>query len=241
MNNQDNQAVLNGTSQDTKQPETVVPDTDSQTTSVTSQVTDPDTTQEVDSSQSTNPSAPTAPTVPENVKLNLTTEQADMVQDLLSNFVYAYRSDREVDCKRELVRRDQVGKYPYVAEAPDPSIINPTYDWINKKWYSKNNAESLPEIAKSVADLNKKSAEYDQSQQASAMQTEMLTKQIGKLNKTNENVMKTMMAMQSILQGLALPKTTPTVPTADTKPATDNDAQDTKPATQDETNNGGNN
>ena len=53
MNNQDtNQTALNDTSQDTKQPETVVPDTDSRTTSATAQVTNPDTVQESGSSQS---------------------------------------------------------------------------------------------------------------------------------------------------------------------------------------------
>ena len=90
---------------------------------------------------------------PKSVKLELSEEEADMIQALLSNFVYAYRSDREVDCKRELVRRDQVGKYPYVAEAPDPSIINPTYDWVGKKWYSKSGSTSLPEIAQAVKTL----------------------------------------------------------------------------------------
>ena len=34
-------------------------------------------------------------TVSESVKLDLSADQAEMVQDLLSNFVYAYRSDRE--------------------------------------------------------------------------------------------------------------------------------------------------
>ena len=74
----------------------------------------------------------------ETVKLELTADQAEMVQDLLSEYDYAYRSDREVDCKRELVHRDKIGKYPYVAEPADPSIINPVYDWVNKKWYSKS-------------------------------------------------------------------------------------------------------
>ena len=39
---------------------------------------------------------------PETVKLELTADEAEMVQDLLSEYDYAYRSDREVDCKREL-------------------------------------------------------------------------------------------------------------------------------------------
>ena len=111
------------------------------------------TNQTIKQTETAVPVAPTAPAVPDTVKLELSADQAEMVQDLLSEYDYAYRSDREVDCKRELVRRDQVGKYPYVAEAPDPSIINPTYDWVGKKWYSKTGATSLPEIAQSVANL----------------------------------------------------------------------------------------
>src|SRR5699024_11873099 len=122
---------------------------------------------------------PVAPAVPDSVKLDLSADQAEMVQDLLSNFVYAYRSDREVDCKRELVRRDKIGKYPYVAEAPDPSIINPTYDWVGKKWCSKNGSTSLPEVAQSVANLNKRSTEQDQAALANGQQMQMITKQLG--------------------------------------------------------------
>lgn len=142
------------------------------------------------------PVTPVASTVPETVKLDLSADQAEMVQDLLSNFVYAYRSDREVDCKRELVRRDQVGKYPYVAEAPDPSIINPTYDWVGKKWYSKSGSTSLPEIAQSVANLNKKSTEQDQAALANDQQMQMITKQLG-------NQMTMMKQMQQTLTILA--------------------------------------
>ena len=115
-------------------------------------------------------------TAPEIVKLELTADEAEMVQDLLSSFVYAYRSDREVDYKRELVRRDKIGKYPYVAEPPAPEIINPAYDWINKKWYSKNGSTSLPEIAQSVANLNKRSTEQDQAALVNGQQMQMITK-----------------------------------------------------------------
>ena len=110
MNNQTNQTV--------NQPEAVAPVANDQTTQVTAPVTD---TKPADNTQDATASTPVAPTAPETVKLDLSADQAEMVQDLLSNFVYAYRSDREVDCKRELVRRDQVGKYPYIAEAPNPS------------------------------------------------------------------------------------------------------------------------
>ena len=43
------------------------------------------------------PVTPVASTALETVKLELTADQAEMVQDLLSEYDYAYRSDREVD------------------------------------------------------------------------------------------------------------------------------------------------
>lgn len=186
--------------QDTKQTETAVPvANDQSTTQATAPVADTKPAEKADSAQDTTastPLAPTAPTVPETVKLELTADQAEMVQDLLSEYDYAYRSDREVDCKRELVRRDKIGKYPYVAEPADPSIINPAYDWVNKKWYSKNGSNSLPEIAQSVANLNKKSTEQDQAALANGQQMQMITKQLG-------NQMTMMKQMQQTLAILA--------------------------------------
>ena len=194
--------------QDTKQTETTVPVANDQSaTQVTAPATD---TKPADNTQDATASTPVAPTVSESVKLDLSADQAEMVQDLLSNFVYAYRSDREVDCKRELVRRDQVGKYPYVAEAPDPSIINPTYDWVGKKWYSKSGSTSLPEIAQSVANLNKKSTEQDQAALANGQQMQMITKQLG-------NQMTMMKQMQQTLTILAKgSQAQPTAPTVNT-------------------------
>ena len=133
-----------------------------------------------------------------------------MVQDLLSNFVYAYRSDREVDCKRELVRRDQVGKYPYVAEAPDPSIINPTYDWVGKKWYSKTGATSLPEIAQAVKILQS-------DQQAGTTQNLALTKSIKALTDGQANQNKVLQSMQALMLQMASQKqATPAQPSTET-------------------------
>lgn len=177
--------------QDTNQTETVVPVANDQSTT-----------------QATAPVADTKSA--ETVKLELSADQAEMVQDLLSNFVYAYRSDREVDCKRELVRRDKIGKYPYVAEPPAPEIINPVYDWINKKWYLKNGSTSLPEIAQSVANLNKKSTEQDQAALANGQQMQMITKQLG-------NQMTMMKQMQQTLTILAKgSQAQPTAPTVNT-------------------------
>ena len=156
------------------------------------------------------PVTPVASTALETVKLELTADQAEIVQDLLSEYDYAYRSDREVDCKRELVRRDQVGKYPYIAEAPDPSIINPIYDWVGKKWYSKNGTNSLPEIAQSVANLNKKSTEQAQATLANGQQMQMITKQLG-------NQMTMMKQIQQTLAILAKgSQAQPTAPTVNT-------------------------
>ena len=156
------------------------------------------------------PVTPAASTAPETVKLELTADQAEMVQDLLSEYDYAYRSDREVDCKRELVRRDKIGKYPYVAEPPAPEIINPAYNWVNKEWYSKSGSTSLPEIAQSVANLNKRSTEQDQAALANGQQMQMITKQLG-------NQMTMMKQMQQTLTILAKgSQAQPTAPTVNT-------------------------
>lgn len=189
----------NDINQDVKQD---APVTDNQTTPVTP-VAD---TKPADNTTNT----PVAPAVPDSVKLDLSADQAEMVQDLLSNFVYAYRSDREVDCKRELVRRDQVGKYPYVAEAPDPSIINPTYDWVGKKWYSKTGATSLPEIAQAVKILQS-------DQQAGTTQNLALTKSIKALTDGQANQNKVLQSMQALMLQMASQKqATPAQPSTET-------------------------
>ena len=194
----------NDINQDVKQD---APVTDNQTTPVTPVA---DTKPADNTTKDATTNTPVAPAVPDSVKLDLSADQAEMVQDLLSNFVYAYRSDREVDCKRELVRRDKIGKYPYVAEPADPSIVNPTYDWVNKKWYSKNGSNSLPEIAQSVANLNKRSTEQDQAALANGQQMQMITKQLG-------NQMTMMKQMQQTLTILAKgSQAQPTAPTVNT-------------------------
>lgn len=203
--------------------QTVAPVTDNQTTPVTP-VADNKPAEKADSTQGTTANTPVAPAVPDSVKLDLSADQAEMVQDLLNNFVYAYRSDREVDCKRELVRRDQVGKYPYIAEAPDPSIINPIYDWVGKKWYSKTGATSLPEIAQAVKTLQT-------DQQVGTTQNLALTKAVEKLSEGQADQNKLLSSMQHLMLQLASGKaTTPAVPT---QPTTDDKTTDNT--------NGGNN
>lgn len=196
--------------------QTVAPATDNQTTPVTP-VADNKPAEKADSTQGTTANTPVAPAVPDSVKLDLSADQAEIVQDLLSNFVYAYRSDREVDCKRELVRRDQVGKYPYIAEAPDPSIVNPVYDWINKKWYSKSGSTSLPEIAQTVKTLQS-------DQQAGTTQNLALTKAVKELSEGQANQNKLLASMQNLMLTIAGSQKTaePTAPTqATTATATD--------------------
>ena len=192
MNNQETNQTVN-------QPETVAPVTSDQTTQATASATD---IKPADNTQDA--------TAPETVKLELTADQAEMVQDLLSNFVYAYRSDREVDYKRELVRRDKVGKYPYVAEPPAPEIINPAYDWVNKKWYSKSGSTSLPEIAQAVKTLQS-------DQQAGTTQNLALTKAVKALSEGQANQNKLLASMQQLMLALTGNKqTTPAQPSTET-------------------------
>lgn len=200
--------------------QTVAPVTDNQTTPVTP-VADNKPAEKADSTQGTTANTPVAPAVPDSVKLDLSADQAEMVQDLLSNFVYAYRSDREVDCKRELVRRDQVGKYPYIAEAPDPSIINPIYDWVGKKWYSKTGATSLLEIAQAVKTLQN-------DQQVGTTQNLALTKAVKELSEGQADQNKLLSSMQNLMLQLASSKTTaPNAPVAPAQPTTDNKENET--------------
>ena len=200
--------------------QTVAPVTDNQTTPVTP-VADNKPAEKADSTQGTTANTPVAPAVPDSVKLDLSADQAEIVQDLLSNFVYAYRSDREVDCKRELVRRDQVGKYPYIAEAPDPSIVNPIYDWVGKKWYSKTGATSLLEIAQAVKTLQN-------DQQVGTTQNLALTKAVKKLSEGQADQNKLLSSMQNLMLQLASSKTTaPNAPVAPAQPTTDNKENET--------------
>ena len=193
-----------------------------QETNQTETVTDTKPADNTQDATASTPLAPTAPTVPDTVKLELSADQAEMVQDLLSEYDYAYRSDREVDCKRELVRRDKIGKYPYVAEAPDPSIVNPIYDWVGKKWYSKTGATSLPEIAQAVKDLQS-------DQQAGTTQNLALTKAVKELSEGQANQNKLLASMQNLMLTIAGSQKTaePTAPTHPTQATTTTEPEKT--------------
>lgn len=208
MNNQD-------TNQTVKQTETVVPVANDQAVQVTAPATDTKPADNTTKDATTN--TPVAPAVPDSVKLDLSADQAKMVQDLLSEYDYAYRSDREVDCKRELVRRDKIGKYPYVAEPADPSIINPVFDWVNKEWYSKSGSTSLPEVAQAIKTLQS-------DQQAGTTQNLALTKAVKELSEGQANQNKLLTSMQKLMLTIAGSQKTaePTAPTQPTTaPATD--------------------
>ena len=156
------------------------------------------------------------PDVPTSVKLELSEEEADMIKTLLSDYVRAYRSDRSVDYKPELVQREKVGQYPWVATPPAPEIINPAYDWVNKKWYSKNANDSLPDLAQTVADLKAKNAQLYQdrekldqdiksvkdAQVANAEQSLVLTQAVQKMTESQNESKKIMASMQAILIGM---------------------------------------
>lgn len=93
----------------------------------------------------------------EDVELHLKPSEAEIIKDLLSNYVYAYRSDDEVDCKRELVEKDKVGLYPYPSTDPTPGLIQPAYDWVNNAWYDKSK-EGLSQLYQRVDKLDKNDA-----------------------------------------------------------------------------------
>lgn len=178
------------------------------------------------------------PDVPTSVKLELSEEEADMIQTLLSDYVRAYRSDRSVDYKPELVPREKVGQYPWVATPPAPEIINPAYDWINKKWYSKSNDDNLNDIAQTVADLKARNDQSDrtlktmqETQNASVAQSLGVVKMMKQMSEDQSDMKKLMASMQGILLHLEGSKATqPEAPKAD--------AQPTQPETKQE--NGGN-
>lgn len=129
------------------------------------------------------------------VKLELSAEQADMIQTLLNGYVLAYRSDRNVDYKPEPVPREKVGQYPWVATPPAQGITNPAYDWVNKKWYSKNASDSLPDLANTVDDLKA-------TQLVNEQQSLFLTQMIQKMTESQNASEKLMTSIQAILVGI---------------------------------------
>lgn len=79
-----------------------------------------------------------------------------------------YKSNNEIPFEVWYAPKDAEVKWPFVAEAPDPSLKSPKYDWHTYRWYENNEAsqgqqlEQLSqtvEAVKKVADDSKTSAE----------------------------------------------------------------------------------
>lgn len=101
----------------------------------------------------------------ETQSIEVTKTQAEMITDLLSNFTYGYRSDVDVDCKRELVEKSKVGHYPYAPEAPGADLKQPVYDWINATWTEKA-ADTIKELSAQVDELQAGKAALNKQNEA---------------------------------------------------------------------------
>lgn len=110
----------------------------------------------------------------ETQSIEVTKTQAEMITDLLSNFTYAYRSDVDVDCQRELVEKAKVGKYPYPPDTPGSDLKQPTYDWINATWVEKE-ADTIKELSAQVDALQA-------GKQALSQQNAALLKMVSSIN-----------------------------------------------------------
>ena len=182
----------------------------------------------------------------QEITLKLDNEEAEIVKDLLGNYAYAYRSDQEVDCKRELVRKEKIGKYPYFETAPDPELTNPYVDWTVPKWRSRdeNNGSAstqvLEQAQKAIDDLQAKDEKFDQAmkliqqnQQVSTQQSLALTQGLQAVTKGQEQTNKAMASMQQILLSLKeeQDKATQATPKADAPTTDASNADTTQPAT----------
>lgn len=94
------------------------------------------------------------------VDMHLDNNQAEIIQNLLANYSYAYRSDAEVNCERELVQTEKIGHYPYAPISPTEGLTNPVYDWTAKKWRSADTAEKdrYEDVYKEVKALREQNA-----------------------------------------------------------------------------------
>ena len=85
-----------------------------------------------------------------------------------NQYKQVYKSNNEIPFEVWFAPRDAEIAWPFVAEAPDPSLKSPKYDWHTYRWYENNEAsqgqqlEQLSqtiEAVKKVADDSKTSAE----------------------------------------------------------------------------------
>lgn len=112
----------------------------------------------------------------QSIEVNKT--QAEMITDLLSNFTYAYRSDVDVDCQRELVEKSKVGHYPYAPDAPSADLKHPVYDWINATWTEKAGYK-IKELSAQVDELQASKEALKQQNEALQKMLAVITTNIG--------------------------------------------------------------
>ncbi|MCH5408835.1 hypothetical protein LHV03_02650 [Lactobacillus delbrueckii] len=127
--------------------------------------------------------------------LKVTADQVELIQGLLADWTYGYRSDTEVSCKREAVLKDSVGKYPYAPEAPSSDLKDPVYDWVNNCWKDKS-FDTISELTERAQQLEA-SKETLEKENASLVQMMILiSSNIGKLTQALANL-KTAQATQA--------------------------------------------
>lgn len=117
----------------------------------------------------------------ETQTIEVTKTQAEMITDLLSNFTYAYRSDVDVDCQRELVEKSKVGHYPYAPDAPSADLKHPVYDWINATWTEKA-GDTIKELSAKVDELQASKEALKQQNEALQKMVSVITANIGGLS-----------------------------------------------------------
>lgn len=117
----------------------------------------------------------------ETQSIEVTKTQAEMITDLLSNFTYAYRSDVDVDCQRELVEKSKVGHYPYAPDAPSADLKHPVYDWINATWTEKA-GDTIKELSAKVDELQASKEALKQQNEALQKMVSVITANIGGLS-----------------------------------------------------------
>lgn len=119
--------------------------------------------------------------------LKVTADQAELIQGLLADWTYGYRSDTEVSCKREAVPKDKVGKYPYPPTAPGAGLKDPVYDWVNNCWKDKS-SDTISELTERANQLEASKEEL-KKQNASLMQMmTLISNNIGKLTQAITNL-----------------------------------------------------
>lgn len=117
----------------------------------------------------------------ETQSIEVTKTQAEMITDLLSNFTYAYRSDVDVDCQRELVEKSKVGHYPYPPDAPSADLKHPVYDWINATWTEKAGYK-IKELSAQVDELQASKKTLKQQNETLQKMESVITANIGGLS-----------------------------------------------------------